>query len=312
MKILNFGIGEQVALPHMVVIDERTREARRYGQFADFVRTALGYDQIKGDPAGRKAVKQVSSYFDIAEEDVFLGREPGQMSAIDSQGLETIADALKETCYLKTISNTISDKKTPFDKTLSGLLRNVVDAQIKVEPNNTFGYNWSGCLHIKKKEYEEAIVDLDKAIELDPEDSALYNNRGYGKMKLDRFEEAIADLDKAIELDPKLRDAYNNRGDVKISLEKFEEAIADLDKVIELDPKFKVAYHNRGFAKTELGKFEEALKDYEKAAELGDPFHQNLGIVKWRLGRKDEALGHFNEQIRTDPRPFFYFSRGSL
>lgn len=69
-------------------------------------------------------------------------------------------------------------------------------------------------LHIEKKAYEKAVLELNKAIELDPEDASLYYTLGDLYEQLGRDKEAVEAFVKALQLDPERK---------KISQEKKEE-----------------------------------------------------------------------------------------
>jgi len=57
-------------------------------------------------------------------------------------------------------------------------------------------------IYVLESEFEEAIVELDKAIELDPNNPSYHYNKGRILDELGRYEDAIEEFDKAIELNP--------------------------------------------------------------------------------------------------------------
>ena len=73
----------------------------------------------------------------------------------------------------------------------------------------------NGLALIMDGEYEEAIVELNKAIELDPEYADAYYNRGIAYDKSGEVAKAISDYEKCIELsnDPELVEAAQMRLD---------------------------------------------------------------------------------------------------
>ncbi|HJD59014.1 MAG TPA: tetratricopeptide repeat protein [Rickettsia endosymbiont of Ceroptres masudai] len=60
-------------------------------------------------------------------------------------------------------------------------------------------------------EYEESIIEYEKAIELHPNYAALYKNKGDSLYNLGRLEEAIKAYDNVIELEHDYEEAINNR-----------------------------------------------------------------------------------------------------
>jgi tetratricopeptide (TPR) repeat protein len=72
-------------------------------------------------------------------------------------------------------------------------------------------YRWSGD-PIKPADYDQALVDFNKALELDPRLVAAYTNRGIAENGKNRYDDAIADFNRAIEADPISTSSYANRG----------------------------------------------------------------------------------------------------
>jgi tetratricopeptide (TPR) repeat protein len=66
----------------------------------------------------------------------------------------------------------------------------------------TTAYNSRAWAYIGKKEYDRAVVDLNKAIRLDPKSSNAYKNRSFAYDSKGEYDHAIADLNEAIRLDP--------------------------------------------------------------------------------------------------------------
>ncbi len=108
-----------------------------------------------------------------------------------------------------------------------------------------FGHSAEGQSLSKQGNYENAIVEFDKAITLYPKFANFYDNKGAALDNLGKHEKAIIEYDKAIKLNPKFAFAYYNKGLALSYLGKFEEAIALYDKTIELDPKYAYAYNSK-------------------------------------------------------------------
>jgi len=61
-------------------------------------------------------------------------------------------------------------------------------------------YNNRAYVKLKKKDYEAAITDFDKAINLKPDYAAAFLNRGFAKKMLGDLSGACKDWTKAFEL----------------------------------------------------------------------------------------------------------------
>ena len=120
-------------------------------------------------------------------------------------------------------------------------------------------------------DYEEAILDYNKALELSPTEICLvYSMRGNAKRNLGDFDGAISDQNKALDFDPLYADGYFNRGSAKYKMGDFAGAIEDYTQVIKINPKDSDAYFNRANIKKEIGDMKGACEDWKKAADLGD------------------------------------------
>ncbi len=119
--------------------------------------------------------------------------------------------------------------------------------------------------------YEEAILDYNKALELSPTEICLvYSMRGNAKRNLGDFDGAISDQNKALDFDPLYADGYFNRGSAKYKMGDFASAIEDYTQVIKINPNDSDAFFNRANVKNEIGDLRGACEDWKKGAELGD------------------------------------------
>ena len=120
-------------------------------------------------------------------------------------------------------------------------------------------------------DYEEAILDYNKALELSPTEICLvYSMRGNAKRNLGDLDGAISDQNKALDFDPLYADGYFNRGIAKFKKRDFDSAIEDYSQVLKINPKDSDAFFNRANVKKEIEDMKGACEDWKKAAELGD------------------------------------------
>ncbi len=119
--------------------------------------------------------------------------------------------------------------------------------------------------------YEEAIIDYNKALELSPTEICLiYSMRGNAKRNLGDLDGAISDQNKALDFNPLYADGYFNRGIAKFKKRDFDGAIEDYSQVLKINPKDSDAFFNRANVKKEIGAIKDACGDWKKAAKLGD------------------------------------------
>lgn len=86
------------------------------------------------------------------------------------------------------------------------------------------------------KDYDDGMINLDKAIQLNSEFVYAYYARGVAKSELGDYNGAIADYDRYIELNSGDAEAYYRRGQAKKALGQSDAAQADFQKAKALDP----------------------------------------------------------------------------
>ena len=120
-------------------------------------------------------------------------------------------------------------------------------------------------------DYEEAILDYNKALELSPTEICLvYSMRGNAKRNSGDFDGAISDQNKALDFDPLYADGYFNRAIAKFKKGNFDGAINDYSQVVNINPKDSDAFFNRAHVKKEIDDMKGACEGWKKAADLRD------------------------------------------
>jgi tetratricopeptide (TPR) repeat protein len=112
----------------------------------------------------------------------------------------------------------------------------------------------------------------DEAVRLDETFAKAWYSRGTARYLRKDYADALADLNKALELDPKFDLAYNSRAITYSRLGQYARAVEDATRAISLNPRESLFYANRGWAYANLGDFERALRDYDQAITLS-PTH---------------------------------------
>src|SRR5687768_6265091 len=125
-----------------------------------------------------------------------------------------------------------------------------------------------GKEHYEKREYMEALLNLNKAIEMDPNYSPAYFVRANIKDAFDDRHGAMKDYNLAIEKNPKFADAFFARGNVKMKLQDYYGAVDDYTSAIKINENYIEAYFQRGKAKHFLQAYEDAINDCSKIIQL--------------------------------------------
>ncbi len=93
-------------------------------------------------------------------------------------------------------------------------------------------------------QYDEAIIELEKAIGADPHDYMNYNLLGFCFFQIKKYEEAIEAFHKAVEINPDSAIDYASIGSNLRELGRLEDAIAMYTKALLLDPALSFAREN--------------------------------------------------------------------
>jgi len=152
------------------------------------------------------------------------------------------------------------------------------------------------------KDYQGFLDDYSKVIELDPKNTDLLKNRGDGKYDFEDYQGAISDYSQAIKLDPEDSVLYLSRCETKIEIDNFESAIDDYYQSVKLDPKSEKANHldiiKHLFYKLNDQNIDQRLK--EKIERI----FFNLGLIKYKIGKYEEAIYHYSKSIEMNSSNF--------
>ncbi|MDE6255260.1 MAG: tetratricopeptide repeat protein [Muribaculaceae bacterium] len=150
-----------------------------------------------------------------------------------------------------------------------------------------------GIAQTMLKNYEAAIIALDRAIELDPRFTVALLARGYVKQaevssrpvsaeqensveaelrrrgQAKEYASAMADYDAALSIDARLVFAWFNKGNLYYSLHDYTSAMQCYSEALKLDSEFGPAFYNRGITYLQMGNKRQAFIDLSKAGEAG-------------------------------------------
>jgi tetratricopeptide (TPR) repeat protein len=111
------------------------------------------------------------------------------------------------------------------------------------------------------------LIALDR--ETDENRAIAYYNRAIAHRDKRDFAQALGDVNQAIEIDPARSDSYYLRGRIRAAQREYRAAIADYDHALALTPGFADALRYRGLARRTLGDIAGGDADLERARTLG-------------------------------------------
>lgn len=142
----------------------------------------------------------------------------------------------------------------------------VIDYQMAVQIDSNYTEARNNLEKAKALQYE--IETYTNTNEYNPKKSQIFNDIGVKKAMNGDFENSIIEFNKAILLDSLNMDAYKNRGNAYASLQKFDEAIVDYNKVLKHNPNDAGIFMNIGNIKHQMND-KSACEYWQKALDLG-------------------------------------------
>jgi len=133
---------------------------------------------------------------------------------------------------------------------------------------------------MKKRKYEVALPEWNKALALVPTEPRVHNGLGVALAETGKLEEAIAHYRQALALDPTYAEVCNNLGDALTRKGALKEAITQFEKSVDLDPRYTIAHANLGMLLARTGQTDKAIVHLKKVVEAkpdSAEAHRDLG-----------------------------------
>lgn len=104
-----------------------------------------------------------------------------------------------------------------------------------------------------------------------PQKEKAFDHVDYGRLLHSggNYQQAIVEFDKAIDYWEDFHEAYFYRGCAYAGLKMYDKAIEDLTYATKIKPDYGDAYYSRGVIYSMLNKKDEACTDYESAKKCG-------------------------------------------
>jgi tetratricopeptide (TPR) repeat protein len=174
-----------------------------------------------------------------------------------------------------------------------------INKAIKLSPDYAYGYLTRGNCYYSKRLYDLAMLDYSKAISLQP-NAINYCNRGNVYNAKKRPDSAILDYNKAIDINPGYANSYHGLGMAYTNKRMYDEAIQNFSKAIKVNPDYYYSYNNRGLAYLFNGQYDLAVNDFKKGIDLDVNKERPFIIINIieplaRLYRFSEAANYYND-----------------
>ena len=138
---------------------------------------------------------------------------------------------------------------TPEDR--KGVLRNkwrdfnvmpAIEEEGERKSRESWFYYKVGLAYLQKREFDEAILLLNKSLETNPKYAAAYETRGVIYSRREQYDQAISDFNKALEIDPSLAEAYFNQGRAYYFKKEYDKSWEDITKAQDLGYKIPAEF----------------------------------------------------------------------
>ena len=190
-----------------------------------------------------------------------------------------------------------------------------LDSALGLNPDHAGAHLLRGILLGNRKQWDQVINDMNELIRLRPDDSEAHYHRGMAYGELDLLDQAIVDMCEAIRLDPEHADSYRCRGDCLRYKGEYDKSILDFDTALELDPENTAALLGRGASYRMKGDLDRAIADYCATLRLKprDPLaYRFRGDAHIASKNYDQAILDCDMALNLSPGdPIAYFTRGN-
>jgi len=280
------------------VADVTTHSEEAYRYYLEGVDYFYKLYTAEAEKSFRRALELDSTfamaYYWLA--DIKTGEEQKALAAKAVQYSNKVSQ--KEKFYIECLQAGISENKVQEIKILEKIIENY--------PNDKEGYFLLATVYqLQLREFEPAVVNLNKAIAIDPLYKIAYNMLAYAYNELGDFEKSIWAINQYISLAPGEANPYDTRADLYAYNGKLDQAIDSYRKALEKKPDFYSSLMKLGcmyLFKGEYAKTDSCFKllsscDSKDTRSLGRFF---LALVPLYQGKFTDALQILDDGIAAD------------
>ncbi|MGD0281832.1 MAG: tetratricopeptide repeat protein [Dissulfurispiraceae bacterium] len=175
---------------------------------------------------------------------------------------------------------------------------------VSKSPGNARAYNNLGFEYMNKKQFDNAISEIQTAIRLKPEYEDAYFNLGVTYKSLMMLDRAKEEFLIALKLAPNDPDAHYNLGLVYQNENMPDKALEQYNIAIKLKPDYADAYSDLARLYRMQGMFADALRNLQIDVQLrpdNAAAHFNLGLVYYDMGQMENARQELTAGLRIKP-----------
>ena len=171
---------------------------------------------------------------------------------------------------------------------------------LRENPHATEALHILSKIYLRKQQFDDAIVTLERLSKLAPTVPKLYFELGNAYLAGGRLENSVTAFQQGLGIDHRNPQAHNNLGIALRRNGAFQKAEAAFLSAINIDPELALPHRNLGELSRMRGDSRQALKYFEDAVRL-DPkdaeSHNGLGMTAATLALSAKAIVHFRTAI---------------
>lgn len=189
---------------------------------------------------------------------------------------------------------------------------------LRLEPanfSNSLLFSNLGIVRTNRGEYQSALEAFELGLAIAPGSAVIRNNRAMTYIMMRDYDNALLDLDKSLDIDSIQDWPLQMRGMLRVRKNDLDGAQADFSRLIKLNPFSHTAMEGLGNIEEAKGNFDDAIKYYDEAIKLYDnPETRSARILaKINSDRFSEAAEDIHQSISKYPEyADFYIWRGYL
>ena len=173
---------------------------------------------------------------------------------------------------------------------------------------------YKGKTYFNREEYNQAILELQRAVKIDQDFKGAYHYLGKTYFKLEYLEAAEKEAREALRVDStyerasellgEIKQKHKEQGDEHRNRKAYSEAVKSYQQAINIDDKYKNAYNSLGIAYWKMKEYSKAISAYQQAINIDERcqvVHTNLSIVYLEISEYTKAVSSLKRAIAIKP-----------
>lgn len=170
-------------------------------------------------------------------------------------------------------------------------------------PKRAEGRRLKGLVYYYRKNFTEAILELQNSIKIQPSSEAHYF-LGLSHYHRGELETALSQFRLILDQNPSFLRARLLTGMILLQQQRIDDSVAEIRKLLDVDPNYALAHNVLGSAYLAKGMYDEGIRELNRTIEL-DPklvdAYLKKGLFHLRKGEEKEAETDLQTAIRIAP-----------